>query len=72
MQKAYVAEIKRLGKNVKRIRISKKMTQKALSGLCDVDIRTIQRIEKGEFRFGIHILFAISDAFEIDTAELLK
>lgn len=72
MQKTYVAELKKLGKKIKNIRESEKMTQQTLSDLCEIDIRTIQRIEKGEFGSGLHILFAIADAFKISAAELIK
>lgn len=41
------------------------MTQQLLSDLCNIDIRTVQRIEKGEYGMGLHLLFAIADAFEI-------
>ena len=48
------------------------MTQQTLSDLCEVDIRTIQRMEKGEFGSGLHILFAIADAFKISASDLLN
>lgn len=48
------------------------MTQQTLAALCEVDIRTIQRIEKGEFGFGLHLLFALADAFEVELPELFK
>lgn len=47
------------------------MTQSNLASLCDVDIRTIQRIEKGTFNMSLKIFFAISDALEIQPSELL-
>jgi len=72
VQKTYVAELKKLGKKIKNIRESEKMTQQTLSDLCEVDIRTIQRMEKGEFGSGLHILFAIADAFKISASDLLN
>lgn len=72
MQKAYSSEIKRLGEKIKAIRISKNMTQQTLADLCEIDIRTVQRIEKGEFGIGLHILFAIAEAFEFKAYDLLK
>lgn len=47
------------------------MTQQTLSDLCNVDIRTIQRIEKGEYGMGLHLLFALSDALEEKVSDLL-
>lgn len=72
MQKAYTSEIKRLGKKIKKIRTAKKITQHTLAGLCEVDIRTIQRIEAGEFGMGLHILLALADALETNASDLLK
>lgn len=72
VKKAYSKEIKALGKRIKTIRISKKITQEALAGFCDIDVRTVQRIEKGEYGVGLHILFAISEALSVKTHDLFK
>ncbi|MBX3163112.1 MAG: helix-turn-helix transcriptional regulator [Bacteroidetes bacterium] len=72
MQKAYASEIKKLGKRIKKLREEKQFSQQELAGFCDVDIRTIQRIEKGEFGTGLHIMFAIADAFEMSISELFN
>jgi len=72
VEKKYSSEIKQLGKKIKKLRESKKMTQQTLSDLCNIDIRTVQRIEKGEYGMGLHLLFAIADAFEIKKADLLS
>ena len=72
MEKKYSTEIKQLGKKIKKLRESKKMTQQSLSVLCNIDIRTVQRIEKGEYGMGRHLLFAVADAFEIKKADLFN
>ena len=72
VEKSYKSEIIKLGKKIKKIRESKKMTQQSLSDLCQVDIRTIQRVESGEFGSGLHIIYAIAEAFEMTAAELLS
>jgi transcriptional regulator with XRE-family HTH domain len=72
MKKAYNKELKRLGERIKEIRAKKTLTQQQLSDLCDVDIRTIQRIESGEHGTGLHILYAIADAFDINASKLLE
>lgn len=69
---AYTAQLKKLGKKIRKLRISRKLTQQKLADLCDVDIRTIQRIEKGENGVGLHIVFAIADSFEMTVSELFK
>lgn len=72
VKKAYVKEIKQLGKRIKKLRESKGMTQQTLSDLCEVDIRTIQRVEKGEFGLGLHTLFSIADALDVGIIDLFE
>lgn len=48
------------------------MSQQELADKCEIDIRTIQRIEKGEYGFGLHILFALAEALKIEAYDLLK
>jgi transcriptional regulator with XRE-family HTH domain len=67
----FEVELKRIGQKIKEIRIAKKLTQSSLASSCDVDIRTIQRIEKGTFNMSIKILYLISDALETNPSELL-
>ncbi len=64
-------ELKRIGQEIKEIRLEKKLTQSILASSCDVDIRTIQRIEKGTFNMSLKILYLISDSLEINPSELL-
>jgi transcriptional regulator with XRE-family HTH domain len=71
VQKTYSSEFKKIGKKIKKIRESKKMTQQSLSDACEVDIRTIQRIEKGEMGFGLPILFSIAAAFEMKASDII-
>lgn len=72
VEKEYAKEIKQLGLRIKSLREEKSLTQQQLADACNIDIRTIQRIEKGEFGFGMHIFFALADALEVDGYLLLK
>lgn len=72
VQKSYSPQIKKLGKQIKKLRLERKMSQQTLAGLCDVDIRTIQRLEKGEFGTGLHIIFAVADGLSIPLKELFN
>jgi len=72
MQKGYSQEIKILGEKIKKIREKKGMSQGTLAAMCDVDTRTIQRIEKGEYGFGVPLLFAISEALGRKAEGLIK
>ena len=50
---------------IKDLRLKEKITQEQLSALCDVDVRTIQRIEKGKQNISISLLFAIAEALNV-------
>lgn len=71
MQKTYEIELKRIGKKIKALRIKNKMTQQSLSDFCDVDIRTIQRIEVGEQNVALTLILAIADCLDVNVSELL-
>ena len=46
--KALSLSLKQLGDNIRRERMSKKITQQQLAELADLNIRNVQRIEAGE------------------------
>ncbi|MGE8339401.1 MAG: helix-turn-helix domain-containing protein [Flavobacterium sp.] len=68
----YELEIVRLGILIKELRQKESITQEQLSTLCNVDVRTIQRIEKGEQNISISLLFSIADALKIESAALIS
>lgn len=70
MENNFEKELKGISQKIKEIRL-KKLTQSSLASSCDVDIRTIQRIEKGTFNMSLKILFLISDSLKINPSELL-
>ncbi len=72
MQSSFENDLKQFGTEIKTVRKSKKITQLQLSSLCDVDIRTIQRIEKGEFNPSLRVLVRIANAFEMSLSSLIK
>lgn len=65
-------KIKQLGLTIKELRINKNFTQEHLSSLCDVDVRTIQRIEKGQQNISINLLFSLSEALNLRPDILLQ
>lgn len=71
MQKTYEIELKRIGKKIKALRVKNKMTQQSLSDFCDVDIRTIQRIEVGEQNVALTLILAIAEGLGVGVSELL-
>ncbi len=72
MKKEYLAQIKTIGLRVKELGITKNMTQQNLAGYCNLDIRTIQRIEKGEHAFATETLFSFANALQIEPQKLLE
>lgn len=68
----YEEEIIQLGLIIKELRIKEKVTQEHLSTLCEVDVRTIQRIEKGKQNITISLLFSLADALNIKVDTLLS
>lgn len=47
------------------------MTQQSLSDFCDVDIRTIQRIEVGKQNVALTLILAIAEGLGVSVSELL-
>ena len=70
--KKYPAQIKRFGKSIKKMREEKGLTQNELGRLADLTGRTIQRIEAGDFASTLHILIALSKAFDLKPSELIN
>lgn len=60
------------GKNVKNRREALKKTKTELAGLCEIDYRTILRIERGEYGVTLHIIYALADALETTASDLVK
>ena len=72
MEKKYTTQIQQFGRKIKKLRESNSLTQQELADRCEVDIRTIQRVERGDFGVGLHILFALAVAFDMPPNQLLK
>lgn len=64
------AYLDKLGQRIVAIRRLKNITQEKLAELCDLDVRTIGRIERAETNATISILKLIADAFKIKASEL--
>ena len=61
-----------ISQKVKQLRSEKKLTQSSLASLCDIDVRSIQLIEKGSMNMSLKIFFALSEALEVSPEELFK
>jgi len=60
------------GKNLKRVRESKNLSQHQLANLCDVEHSQINRIELGKVNTTISTLFLIASKLGIEVTELVK
>jgi transcriptional regulator with XRE-family HTH domain len=72
VEKTYTEEIRKIGLKVKTLRESGGLTQQRLADECGIDIRTIQRIEAGEYGFGLPILFALAEALKVKPAVIVE
>ncbi|MEM6687135.1 MAG: helix-turn-helix transcriptional regulator [Bacteroidota bacterium] len=70
MKKSEILKI--IGKNIKRIRLEKGLTQVDLVGKIEarIDTTNISRIEQGRTNSTIHTLFKISQALEVPLSEI--
>ncbi|WP_082603494.1 helix-turn-helix domain-containing protein [Flavobacterium sp. Root901] len=68
----YELEIIKLGLLIKELRGKQNITQLQLSTLCNVDVRTIQRIEKGKQNITIGLLFSIAYSLKIESSVLIS
>jgi transcriptional regulator with XRE-family HTH domain len=71
VNKKFASELIYIGVKIKNLRLQKKMTQSQIATLCDIDIRTIQRIEKGEQNMSISLLFLIAESLDTDAHLIL-
>ena len=63
------------GIKLKALRLAAGLTQQALADLAGLNIRQIQRLEKGDVSLGDMVaknLFAIADALNVDPRNLIE
>ena len=63
-------EIKAFGKNLKKIRKAKQISQEELAYRCDIELSQIGRIERGVINTSISNIFIIAEALEITPKDL--
>ncbi len=65
-------EIKKIGKNIKKLRLKKGLTQLDLAVVCNFEESSIGRLENGNTNPTIKTLLKVSNALGIKLYELLK
>lgn len=61
-----------LAANIKKYRKKANLTQDRLSEMLKMDVRYLQRIEKGEINIGVELLVRCAEALSIDPGRLLE
>lgn len=64
--------VKAFGKNLKRIRQAKQISQEELAYRCDIELSQIGRIERGVINTSISNVFLIAEALGIEPKELFS
>jgi transcriptional regulator with XRE-family HTH domain len=65
------AQVTAFGRNVRRERMNRKITQERLAELVDLNIRTVQKIEAGDVNILLTTVLRLQKALGCDWSELL-
>jgi transcriptional regulator with XRE-family HTH domain len=63
--------LKEFGKNLKKIRLERKLSTRKLALIADMDFGNVNEIEAGKKNLGLTTLIALADALEVDPCALL-
>lgn len=63
---------KKFGENLKKIRMARGLSLRALAANCDLDDSNISKIEQGKFDIQISTLFELSKGLGVEAKELLE
>jgi transcriptional regulator with XRE-family HTH domain len=58
--------------NVRRLRLERGLTQERLAELAEVELRFLQRVERGVYNFGVAALVDLADALDVQPGLLLE
>lgn len=72
MDNRFEAHILQLGNNLKYLREKAKLSQQELAYRAHLDIRTIQRFEKGQYSPSLTVMLSIAEGLNVNLATLLK
>ena len=68
----YKKDLKKIGENIRRIRLEKNMKQKELADACDFDRQNMNRIEAGKNNVTYKTLLTIAKALDVSVIDLLN
>lgn len=72
MEKQEKLFIKEFGENLKKVRLSKGLSQEMLANDCNIPINQIGRIERAEISTSLSTIYKVSVALEIKIADLFN
>lgn len=72
MDNRFEAHILQLGNNLQQLRAKAKLSQQELAYRSHLDIRTIQRFEKGQYSPSLTVMLSIAEGLNVSLAVLLK
>lgn len=61
-----------IGANVRRLRLKKGLTQEALAEVAELDLRFLQRVERGQTNVGVAVVVVLADVLEVAPGALLR
>jgi transcriptional regulator with XRE-family HTH domain len=61
-----------VGANVRRLRLAKGLTQEALAEAAELDLRFLQRVERGQTNVGVAVIVGLADALEVPPGALFR
>jgi transcriptional regulator with XRE-family HTH domain len=65
------ALLAKIGENIRKVRLSKKISQESLANDCEIDYSQVNRMELGKVNFNISYLYKIAKALNVDPKQLL-
>ncbi len=71
MPRSTKAVINSIGANLRRLRQGQSMTQEVLADAADLDVRYVQRIERGQVNPSISVLVQLANSLAVEVEELL-
>jgi transcriptional regulator with XRE-family HTH domain len=61
-----------IGANVRALRLRRGLTQEQLAERADLDLRFVQRVERGQTNLSVAVLVALSTVLEVRPEQLFK
>lgn len=61
-----------IGANMRRLRLKKGLTQEAIAEAAELDLRFLQRVERGQTNVGVAVVVALADVLEVAPGMLFR